>query len=113
MASAERSPRGGVRKEPNRRNRSSEGETTTDCRSNVVVVVIGDAGAMRNGDGQAAAHVGIRNSGITVETLGEVMIRIERHLVEACPRRKRENQLRASRSAEHGSRSAAVDTRRK
>ena len=44
--------------------------------------LIGDAGAMRNGDGQTAAHVGIRNSGKTVETLGEVMIRIERHLVE-------------------------------
>src|SRR5260370_41182268 len=37
---------------------------------------------MRNGDGQTAAHVGIGNSDITVETLGEVMIRIERHLVE-------------------------------
>jgi hypothetical protein len=60
----------------------SEGETTTDCRSKVVVVEIGDAGAMRNGDGQTAAHVGIRNSGKTVETLGEVMIRIEGHLVE-------------------------------
>jgi len=38
------------------------------------VVVIGDAGAMRNGDGQTAAHVGIRNSGKTVETLSEVMV---------------------------------------
>jgi len=60
----------------------SEGETTTDCRSTVVVGVIGDAGFMRNGDGQTAAHPGIRNSGITVETLGEVMIQIERPLVE-------------------------------
>src|ERR1700689_5890577 len=37
---------------------------------------------MRNGDGQTAVHVGIRNSGKTVETLGEVTIRIERPLVE-------------------------------
>ena len=55
----------------------SERETTTDCRSKVVVAEIGDAGAMRNGDGQTAAHPGIRNSGKTVETLGEVMIRIQ------------------------------------
>jgi hypothetical protein len=55
----------------------SEGETNTDCRSKVARVVVGDAGAMRNGDGQTAAHVRIRNSGVTVETLGEVMIRIE------------------------------------
>ena len=61
----------------------SEGETTTDCRSKVAVVVIGDAGTMRNGDGQTAAQVGIRNSGESVETLGEVMIYIERHLVES------------------------------
>src|SRR5271170_2729966 len=60
----------------------SEGETTTDCRTKVAVVVIGDAGAMRNGDGQTAAHVGIRKSGKSVETLGEVMIRVERPLVE-------------------------------
>jgi hypothetical protein len=45
-------------------------------------VEIGDAGAMRNGDGQTAGYVGIRNSDKTVETLGEVMIRIERPLVE-------------------------------
>src|SRR5271167_2069767 len=37
---------------------------------------------MRNGDSQTAAYVGICNSGKTVETLGEVMICIERHLVE-------------------------------
>ena len=37
---------------------------------------------MRNGDGQTAAHPGIRNSGKSVETLGEVMIQIERPLVE-------------------------------
>ena len=37
---------------------------------------------MRNGDGQTAAYVGIRNSGKSVETLREVMIRIERPLVE-------------------------------
>src|SRR6202050_1114926 len=60
----------------------SEGETATDCRSKVAVVVIGDARAMRNGDGQTAAHIGIRNSGKSVETLGEVMIHIERLLVE-------------------------------
>jgi RNA polymerase sigma factor (sigma-70 family) len=58
-----------------------EGETTTDCRSTVVVAEIGDAGAMRNGDGQTAAYPGIRNSGKTVETLGEVMIHKERPLV--------------------------------
>src|SRR5580692_7006617 len=63
----------------------SEGETTTDCRSSVVVGVIGDAGSMWNGDGQTAGHPGIRNSGISVETLGEVMIHVERPLVEgAC-----------------------------
>src|SRR5271170_3636643 len=60
----------------------SEGETTTDCGSKVVGVVIGDAGTMRNGDGQTAAHPGIRNSGKAVETLGEVMIHIEGPLVE-------------------------------
>src|SRR5215472_17620887 len=37
---------------------------------------------MRNGDGQTTAHPGIRNSGKTVETRGEAMIRIERYLVE-------------------------------
>ena len=55
----------------------SEGETNTDGRSKVAVVVIGNTGAMRNGDSQTAAYVGIRNSGKTVETRGEVMIRIE------------------------------------
>ena len=60
----------------------SEGETTTDGRSKVVSVQIGDAGAMRNGDGQTAGHEGIRKSGKTVETLSEVMIHIERPLVE-------------------------------
>src|SRR5882762_5860005 len=62
----------------NRRGRGkrSEGEATAYCRSKVAVVVIGDAGAVRNGDGQTAAHVGIRNPGISVETLGEVTIRI-------------------------------------
>src|SRR5208282_685192 len=64
------------------RGERSEGETSTDCRSNVVVVVIGDAGLVRNGDGQTAADVGIRNAGINVETLGEVMIRVERKFVE-------------------------------
>src|SRR5208283_1824221 len=58
-------------------------ESTPDCRSEVVVVVIGDAGTVRNGDAQTAADVGIRNAGISVETLGEVMIRIERNLVES------------------------------
>src|SRR5580700_11867809 len=63
----------------------SEAETATDCRSTVIVVVIGDAGTMRNGDGQTAAYPGIRNSDKAVETLGEVMIRIERPLIEgAC-----------------------------
>src|SRR6202041_2282359 len=57
-------------------------EPTTDCRSKVVIVQIRDAGAMRNGDGQTAGHEGIRKSGKTVQTLGEVMIHIERPLVE-------------------------------
>src|SRR3984885_13599731 len=56
----------------------SEGETTTDCRSKVAVVEIGDARAVRNGDGQTAGHEGICKSGKSVETLGEVMIGIER-----------------------------------
>src|SRR5271154_843928 len=60
----------------------SEGETATDYRSKIVGVVIGDAGAMRNSDGQTAAHIGIRNSGKQVETLGDVTIRIERPLVK-------------------------------
>src|SRR5271168_2218170 len=60
----------------------SEGEASTDCRSRVAIVEIGDAGAMRNGDGQTAAHVGIRIPGKSVETLGEVIIHIERKLVE-------------------------------
>src|SRR5271170_4620422 len=37
---------------------------------------------MRNGDGQTAGHERIRKSGKTVETLGEVMIEIERPLFE-------------------------------
>ena len=53
----------------------SKAETSTDRRSKVAVVEIGDARAMRNGDGQTAGHVGIRESGKSVETLGEVMIR--------------------------------------
>ena len=44
---------------------------------------------MRNGDGQAAAYVGIRKSGKSVETLGEVMIRIERNLVESAEQEAR------------------------
>src|ERR1700679_4157872 len=60
----------------------SEGETTTDCRSKVAVVEIGDSGAMRNGDGQTAGHEGICKSRETVEPLGEVMIEIERSLFE-------------------------------
>jgi len=55
----------------------SEAETGTDGRSKVVVVVIGHAGAVRNGDGQTTGDVGIRNSAKNVETLGEVVIRIE------------------------------------
>ena len=60
----------------------SEAESTADCRSNVIVVKIGNAGTMRNGDGQAAGHIGTRNSGKSVEALGEMMIYIERSLVE-------------------------------
>ena len=37
---------------------------------------------MGNGDGQTAADVGIRNAGKNVEPLAEVMINIERRLVE-------------------------------
>jgi hypothetical protein len=37
---------------------------------------------MRNGDGQTAADVGIGDAGINVETLCEVMIRIQRNLLE-------------------------------
>ena len=37
---------------------------------------------MRNGNAQTAAHVGIRNSSKSVETVGEVMIRIERPLIQ-------------------------------
>ena len=72
---------GGLSTEPGASKRS-ESETTTDCRSTVVVIVIGDAGAVRNSDGQSAAHPGIRNPDKTVETLGEMMIHIERPLVE-------------------------------
>ena len=54
----------------------SEDETSTDCRSKVAVVQIGDAGAVRDSDGQTAGHEGIRKSSKTIQTLGEVMIRI-------------------------------------
>ena len=37
---------------------------------------------MGNGDGETAADLGIRNAGVGVETLGEVVIRIQRHFVE-------------------------------
>src|SRR5580704_6771299 len=60
----------------------SERVTNTSRRSNVVVVVIGNAGAVRNGDFQTAGDLGIRNAGINVETFGEVIIRIKRILVE-------------------------------
>src|SRR5580704_11947205 len=60
----------------------SERETSTDRRSDVVGEVVRDPGAMGNCDVQAAAHPGICNSGETVETLGEVMVQIERHFVE-------------------------------
>src|ERR1700722_16626820 len=62
--------------------RALEGEPPTDCRRNVAVVVIRDTGAVRNGDGQTAADVGIRNARKSVEALGEVMIHVERRLVE-------------------------------
>jgi hypothetical protein len=90
----------------------SEGETSTDCGSEVVVGVIGDAGFMRNGDGQAAAHPGIRNSGKPIETLGEMTIDIERPSLRV-PAQKLWEPAVGSRSEEHGSRFAAVDTRRK
>jgi hypothetical protein len=60
----------------------SEGETTSNGRSEVVVGFVGDAGTMRNGDGQTASHEGIRNSSKGVESPGEVMVDIERPLVE-------------------------------
>src|SRR5215472_9454007 len=66
------------------RNRS-EGEATTDHGRNVVIVEIGYAGGVRNGDGQTAAHFGIRNSGISVESLGEAVIHVEGPLVEVSP----------------------------
>ena len=44
----------------------SEREANTHRRSKVVVGEKGDAGAMRNGDGQTAAHPRIGNSGKTV-----------------------------------------------
>ena len=75
----------------------SEGEASTNCRSNVVLVEIRDAGAVRNGDGQTAADVGICNAGISVETLGEVMIRIERNLVEEARAGSAETRGRAGR----------------
>jgi hypothetical protein len=59
----------------------SESETNPDYGSKVVVAEIGDAGFMRNGDGQTAVHPGIRNPGKAVETFGEVMVRIEGPLV--------------------------------
>jgi hypothetical protein len=65
-----------------RRGQRSEGETNSDHRRNVVVVVIGHAGTVRNGDRQTAAHLGIRNSGISIETLREVMINEGRTFVE-------------------------------
>src|SRR6202042_3181760 len=65
-----------------RRGKRSERETSANHRSSVVLVQVRDAGAVRNSDGHTAAHVGIRNSGKNVETLGEVMIRVERNLVE-------------------------------
>jgi hypothetical protein len=37
---------------------------------------------VRNGDFQTAGDLGIRNAGKNVETFGEVIIRIERILVE-------------------------------
>src|ERR1700683_4509736 len=68
----------GVQRRSRPPRKRSEGETSTDRRSIVAVVEIGDAGAMRNGDGQTTGHEGIRKSGKSVETLGEVMIDIER-----------------------------------
>src|SRR5580698_2359918 len=52
----------------------SERETTTDRRSIVAVVKIGDAGAMRNGDGQTSGHKRVCQSGKSVEALSEVVI---------------------------------------
>src|SRR6202035_3888054 len=71
----------------NTQRKRSECETTTDRWSKVVVRVIGDAGAMRNRNGESAAYPGICNSGKTVETLGEVMIEIKRPFVEGASAR--------------------------
>ena len=60
----------------------SERETSTEYWCKVGVVQVGDAGAVRNGDGQTAGHARIRNSGKGVQPPGEVMIRVERPLVE-------------------------------
>jgi hypothetical protein len=45
---------------------------------------------VRNGDGETTADVGIRNADISVERLGEVMIHIERTLVEVARARSPE-----------------------
>ena len=62
---------------------SLEREATSDCWSKVIVALKWDAWAMGNGDVETAAHIGIRNSRKRVEPFGEVMIEIERPLVES------------------------------
>lgn len=55
-ANSERRPHRGWR-------RWSEGKAAADGWSDVVVGVIGDAGAVGNGDAQSAGHVGICHAG--------------------------------------------------
>ena len=45
-------------------------------------MVVGDAGAMRNGDGQASGDVGIGDADKTIEALGEVVIGVDGSFVE-------------------------------
>ena len=66
---------------------------------------------MRNGDGQTAAYPRIRNPGKTVETLGEVMVDVERTLIEGARAGSAEISGYAGRGL--GRCLAAVDTRRK
>src|SRR5579862_6706412 len=68
----------------------SESEPATDRRGKVVIGAIRNAGAMRNGDGQTAGHPGIRNPGKSIEALREVMIDVERSLIEGARARTAE-----------------------
>jgi hypothetical protein len=92
---------------------SSERVTNTNYRSDVVVVEIGNAGAVRNGDFQTAGDLGIRNAGINVETFGKVIIRIGRILAERARAGSPPSGVGTARPAEDGSRSASHDSRKR